>query len=172
MAEYINMITVSAVASTVFLGGWSLFGLGINIPGLSIIFFLIKVAFFLFMFIWLRATLPRIRYDRLMRLGWQMLLPLAALNVVITAVVVALGWPWWVNGIAGLAVVVVVLFAIRQRSVTEGTRFEEDIAKGALVLPSSVRLAKFERPAAAAPASTSEEGEQVQEQDAKAVVRQ
>ncbi|HLI88046.1 MAG TPA: NADH-quinone oxidoreductase subunit NuoH [Ktedonobacteraceae bacterium] len=172
MAEYINMITVSAVASTVFLGGWSLFGLGINIPGLSIIFFLIKVAFFLFMFIWLRATLPRIRYDRLMRLGWQMLLPLAALNVVITAVVVALGWPWWVNGIAGLAVVLVVLFAIRQRSVTEGTRFEEDIAKGALVLPSSVRLAKFERPAAAAPASTSEEGEQVQEQDAKAVVRQ
>src|SRR5579885_1560244 len=172
MAEYINMITVSAVASTVFLGGWSLFGLGINIPGLSIIFFLIKVAFFLFMFIWLRATLPRIRYDRLMRLGWQMLLPLAALNVVITAVVVALGWPWWVNGIAGLAVVVVVLFAIRQRSVTEGTRFEEDIAKGALVLPSSVRLAKFERPAAAAPAAATEEGEQVQEQGAKAVVRQ
>jgi NADH-quinone oxidoreductase subunit H len=171
MAEYINMITVSAVASTIFLGGWSLFGLGINIPGLSIIFFLIKVAFFLFMFIWLRATLPRIRYDRLMRLGWQMLLPLAALNVVITAVVVALGWPWWVNGIVGLAVVVVVLFAIRRRSVTEGTRFEEATAKGALVLPSSVRLAKFERPTTE-PAAMAEEREQVQEQGAKAVVRQ
>ncbi|HEU5226993.1 MAG TPA: NADH-quinone oxidoreductase subunit NuoH, partial [Ktedonobacteraceae bacterium] len=78
MAEYINMITVSAVASTLFLGGWSFFGLE-RIPGLSIIIFLVKVAFFLFLFIWLRATLPRIRYDRLMRLGWQILLPLAVL---------------------------------------------------------------------------------------------
>ncbi|MDQ6659960.1 MAG: NADH-quinone oxidoreductase subunit NuoH, partial [Chloroflexota bacterium] len=89
MAEYINMITVSAVASTLFLGGWSFFGFGLeSIPGLSILIFLIKVAFFLFLFIWLRATLPRIRYDRLMRLGWQVLLPLAVLNVVITATVV------------------------------------------------------------------------------------
>src|SRR5437879_7998821 len=84
MAEYINMITVSAVAATLFLGGWSLFGLE-RIPVLSILIFLVKVAFFLFVFIWLRATLPRIRYDRLMRLGWQLLLPLAVLNVVITA---------------------------------------------------------------------------------------
>src|SRR5438309_10829602 len=89
MAEYINMITVSAVAATLFLGGWSLFGLE-RIPVLSILIFLVKVAFFLFVFIWLRATLPRIRYDRLMRLGWQLLLPLAVLNVVITAIVVAL----------------------------------------------------------------------------------
>jgi NADH-quinone oxidoreductase subunit H len=169
MAEYINMITVSAVAATVFFGGWSLFGLGINIPGLSIIFFLIKVAVFLFMFIWLRATLPRIRYDRLMRLGWQTLLPLAVLNVVITAVVVALGWPWWVNGIVGLAIVVVVLFVIRQRGVTEGTRFEEDRAKGALVLPSSVRLAKFERPAASPMPAAASESAQEQKQGEKAV---
>src|SRR5213080_3997375 len=78
MSEYINMITVSAVAATLFLGGWSLFGLGLeNIPGVSILIFVIKVAFFLFMFIWIRATLPRIRYDRLMRLGWTFLLPLA-----------------------------------------------------------------------------------------------
>src|SRR6266581_1342256 len=106
MAEYINMITVSAVASTLFFGGWSFFGLE-RIPGLSILIFMLKIAVFLFLFIWLRATLPRIRYDRLMRLGWQLLLPLAVLNVVITATVVALGLPWWVCGLAGLAVIVV-----------------------------------------------------------------
>src|SRR5579864_8778346 len=115
MAEYINMITVSAVASTLFLGGWSFFGFGLeNIPVVPIVIFLIKVAIFLFLFIWLRATLPRIRYDRLMRLGWTLLLPLAVLNVVITAIVVALGWPWWVNGLAGLAVIAAVLLYERR----------------------------------------------------------
>jgi NADH-quinone oxidoreductase subunit H len=144
MAEYINMITVSSIAATLFFGGWSFFGLGDNIPGVSIIFFLIKVAVFLFFFIWLRATLPRIRYDRLMRLGWQLLLPLAVLNVVITATVVALDWPWWVNGLAGLAVIVALLVIVRLRGQSEGTRFTE--TKGAPVLPDSVRLVKFERP--------------------------
>lgn len=144
MAEYINMITVSAVAATLFFGGWSLFGLGLeNIPGLSIIIFLIKVAFFLFLFIWLRATLPRIRYDRLMRLGWQLLLPLAVLNVVITAIVVALNWPWWVSGLAGLAVVVAVLLYINRR--TENAQGETRAQSTAsATLPASVRLAKFE----------------------------
>src|SRR5260370_38601740 len=95
MSEYINMITVSAVASTLFFGGWSFFGFGLaRIPGVSILIFLVKVAFFLFLFIWLRATLPRIRYDRLMRFRWQFLLPLALLNLIITATVVALGVPW------------------------------------------------------------------------------
>src|SRR5947208_13333055 len=99
MAEYINMITVSSVAATLFFGGWSFFGLE-RIPGISILVFVVKVAVFLFLFIWLRATLPRIRYDRLMRLGWQLLLPLAVLNVVITAIVAAVGWPWCINGLA------------------------------------------------------------------------
>ena len=141
MAEYINMITVSAVASTLFLGGWSFFGLGLeNIPGLSIIIFLIKVAFFLFLFIWLRATLPRIRYDRLMRLGWQLLLPLAVLNVIITATIVALGLPWWLNGIVGLAIVIVVLLLVRSRTI----RVEQTVTPQGRVLPTSVRLARFE----------------------------
>lgn len=153
MAEYINMITVSAVASTLFLGGWGFFGFGLErIPGVSIIIFLIKIAFFLFFFIWLRATLPRIRYDRLMSLGWQTLLPLAVLNAVITAIVVAFGLPWWINGIVGLAIVVGLLFYIRRQSVVEGTRFtgatlDKHDGKGATkaTLPTSVRLAKFER---------------------------
>jgi len=156
MAEYINMITVSAVASTLFLGGWSFFGFGLErIPGISILIFLVKVACFMFLFIWLRATLPRIRYDRLMRLGWQVLLPLSVLNVVITAIVVALDWPWWVSGIIGLIIVIALLLGIRRQSIVEGTRFTELSEKGAQVLPTSVRLAKFERPAAsAAPTET------------------
>jgi NADH-quinone oxidoreductase subunit H len=145
MAEYINMITVSAVAATLFLGGWSLFGLE-RIPVLSILIFLVKVAFFLFVFIWLRATLPRIRYDRLMRLGWQLLLPLAVLNVVITAASVALGWYWWVNGLIGLAIVIVILALVGRRT-SEIQDVQPDQGTG---LPSSVRLAKFEPIAAQA----------------------
>src|SRR5438067_513671 len=148
MAEYINMITVSAVASTVFLGGWSFFGFGLErIPGLSIIIFLIKVAFFLFFFIWLRATLPRIRYDRLMGLGWQLLLPLAVLNVVITATVVALDWPWWVSGIAGLLIILAVLFYERRKIAEQQKEVIVVEQKGEkkVVIPSSVRLAKFEK---------------------------
>src|SRR5438876_3060048 len=143
MAEYINMITVSAVASTVFLGGWSFFGFGLErIPGLSIIIFLIKVAFFLFFFIWLRATLPRIRYDRLMGLGWQLLLPLAVLNVVITATVVALGLPWWVNGLIGLAIVIAVLLLVRRRTREVHTGVTTQVVT--IPMPATVRLAKFE----------------------------
>lgn len=142
MAEYINMITVSAVASTLFFGGWSFFGFGLErIPGLSILIFLVKVAIFLFLFIWIRATLPRIRYDRLMRLGWTLLLPLAVLNVVITATVVALGWPWWVNGVAGLAIILAILLYERRRNVQAQTYMPEEEK----ALPSSVRLAKFEK---------------------------
>ena len=142
MAEYINMITVSAVASTLFFGGWGFFGFGLErIPGLSILIFLIKVAFFLFMFIWIRATLPRIRYDLLMRLGWTLLLPLAVVNVIITATVVALGWPWWVNGLAGLAVIVAILLYERRRNILAQTVIPEE----KMALPSSVRLAKFEK---------------------------
>ncbi len=153
MAEYINMITVRAVASTLFQGGWGFFGFGLErIPGVSIIIFIIKVALFLFFFIWLRATLPRIRYDRLMHLGWQTLLPLAVLNIIVTAIVVAFGLPWWINGIVGLAVVVGLLLYIQRNSVTEGTRFtgttpDKHDGKGTTkaILPISVRLAKFEK---------------------------
>jgi NADH-quinone oxidoreductase subunit H len=81
MAEYINMITVSAVATTLFLGGWhGPFNL-IDGPW----WFFLKVFLLMCGFIWLRATLPRMRYDRLMRFGWRVLLPLALLNVVLTA---------------------------------------------------------------------------------------
>src|SRR5581483_11833294 len=87
IAEYLNMITVSCIGTLLFLGGWNaLFGLSF-IPG--IVWFLIKVGFFLFIYIWLRATLPRFRYDRLMAFGWKVLLPVATLNLLVTAVVVS-----------------------------------------------------------------------------------
>ena len=91
MAEYANMVTVSAVAATFFLGGWH----GPAIPLLpavisSIIWFVAKVYFFMFCFIWIRATYPRYRYDQLMRLGWKVFLPLAILNIVITGIVVSI----------------------------------------------------------------------------------
>ncbi|HEV8662092.1 MAG TPA: NADH-quinone oxidoreductase subunit NuoH [Candidatus Methylomirabilis sp.] len=79
MAEYANMITASAVATTLFLGGWR----GPFLP--PVVWFVLKVFAFLFLFIWLRATLPRFRYDQLMAFGWKVLLPLALGNVVVTA---------------------------------------------------------------------------------------
>ena len=81
-AEYINMITLSGLAVTLFLGGWS----GPFLPGP--IWFLIKLAVFLVVFIWLRATLPRLRYDQLMTFGWKVLLPVTTANAVVTAALV------------------------------------------------------------------------------------
>ncbi len=82
MAEYINMITLSALAVTLFFGGWH----GPWLPGP--LWFLIKLALFVAVFIWIRASLPRLRYDQLMRLGWKVLLPVATINAVITALLV------------------------------------------------------------------------------------
>jgi len=81
MAEYINMITVSAIATTLFLGGWH----GPLDLADGPWWFFIKVFILMCVFIWLRATLPRLRYDRLMNFGWKVLLPLALLNIVLTA---------------------------------------------------------------------------------------
>lgn len=87
IAEYVNMLTVSCIATLLFFGGWNApFGLT-AVPG--VVWFVLKVAFFMFFYIWLRATLPRLRYDRLMAFGWKVLLPVATLNLVVTAIVVA-----------------------------------------------------------------------------------
>jgi NADH-quinone oxidoreductase subunit H len=88
-AEYINMITVSMLATTLFLGGWN--GPGVaQFPLLGLLYFFAKIAFFLFLYIWLRGTLPRFRFDQLMDFGWKFLLPVAILNIIITATVVFL----------------------------------------------------------------------------------
>ncbi len=88
-AEYMNMIVVSGIATTMFLGGW-LLPFGIHPPGwVDPIVVLAKMMIFITLFIWVRATLPRLRYDQLMSFGWKVLLPLATLNVLVTAIVVA-----------------------------------------------------------------------------------
>ncbi|MDO8547199.1 MAG: NADH-quinone oxidoreductase subunit NuoH [Nitrospirales bacterium] len=93
MAEYANMILVSCIASVLFLGGYHAPYPGTLLPGIlgyfeGIAWFTVKVYGFLFLFFWIRATLPRLRYDQLMRFGWKVLLPLALANIVITSIAV------------------------------------------------------------------------------------
>jgi NADH-quinone oxidoreductase subunit H len=98
MAEYANMVTVSCVATLLFLGGWSSpFGDLLPTPHnvvlsalLPVFWFVIKVFFFLFLYIWVRGTLPRFRYDQLMGFGWKFLLPLAILNILGTSLALTL----------------------------------------------------------------------------------
>ena len=90
MAEYANMITAAALTVTLFFGGWDVplldeGSLGLFGTLLSVLSFLLKMAFFLFLFIWVRWTFPRFRYDQLMRLGWKVMLPLALFNIFLTA---------------------------------------------------------------------------------------
>ncbi len=84
MAEYMNIIIVSSLATTFFLGGWH----GPGPVALGPLWVLLKIFAFLFFFIWVRATLPRLRYDQLMSFGWKVLLPLATLNALVTAIVI------------------------------------------------------------------------------------
>jgi NADH-quinone oxidoreductase subunit H len=93
MAEYSNMITVACLATLLFLGGWHgphSFGPPILQAVLPVFWFVAKIFAFLFLYIWVRGTLPRFRYDQLMAFGWKFLLPLAIANIVITALIVAL----------------------------------------------------------------------------------
>jgi NADH-quinone oxidoreductase subunit H len=90
LAEYVNMFTVSTLAATLFLGGWQ--GPFVDqFPLLGVIYFIGKVFFFLFLYIWLRGTLPRFRFDQLMNFGWKFLLPVAILNIILTTFLSAFG---------------------------------------------------------------------------------
>ncbi len=86
MAEYVNMLTVSLLASVLFLGGWR--GPFVDsFPLLGPLYLLLKVFFFMFLYIWLRGTLPRFRYDQLMNFGWKILLPAALFNILFASVI-------------------------------------------------------------------------------------
>jgi NADH-quinone oxidoreductase subunit H len=94
MAEYTNMVTVACVATLLFFGGWH-GPVPHSLPAIAqslvpVFWFVLKVFLFLFLYIWVRGTLPRFRYDQLMAFGWKVLLPLAILNIVVTSLVVAL----------------------------------------------------------------------------------
>jgi len=92
MAEYANMVTVACLATLLFFGGWlgPVLGPPILQMVLPVIWFCLKVFFFMFLYVWVRWTLPRFRYDQLMAFGWKVLLPLAVANIVVTSLVVAL----------------------------------------------------------------------------------
>ncbi|MEW5808822.1 MAG: NADH-quinone oxidoreductase subunit NuoH [Actinomycetota bacterium] len=114
LAEYVNMTTVSALATTLFLGGWhapwplSLWD-GANTGWWPLLWFTAKVWVFLFVFMWLRATLPRLRYDQFMALGWKILIPVSLAWIMVVAVTRSLGeegLPTWVTALIGLGAVV------------------------------------------------------------------
>jgi NADH-quinone oxidoreductase subunit H len=92
MAEYANMVTVACLASLLFLGGWNgpVFGPRVLQYVLPVFWFALRVLFFLFLYVWVRGTLPRFRYDQLMGFTWKVLLPLSLANILITSLVVAL----------------------------------------------------------------------------------
>lgn len=123
LAEYINMATVSALATTLFLGGWQAPWPISQISGANsgwwpLLWFVVKMWCFLFVFIWLRTTLPRLRYDQFMKLGWKVLIPFALAWVLVVAVIVEAtrGLDSWAAALilaaAGLVVTAVLLWAI------------------------------------------------------------
>lgn len=92
-AEYINMVTVASIATTMFLGGWRIPFVENYTGGWEFVAplaFVLKVVIFMFGFVWLRASLPRLKYNRLMHFGWQVLIPIAIVNLVVTSIFVAL----------------------------------------------------------------------------------
>lgn len=121
LAEYINMVTVSALSATLFLGGWHApWGLhylwaGCNSGWWPVLWFVIKVVISIFFFIWLRGTLPRMRYDQFMHLGWKVLIPINLVWILAVATVRVLndrGWPAWKSTLVVLVpFIVIVLIA-------------------------------------------------------------
>ena len=169
LAEYVNMVTVSAMATTLFLGGgswpWPLSFLNGN-GWLQMLAFLIKTFLFLFVFIWLRGTLPRLRYDQFMRLGWKVLVPGSLLWITlifavrtyrnsgggsVTAVLVAVG--------IGVVVLLAVAFLVPDREVPQeaGVELASDypVPPLDLVVPTSTRARERTRAVAGTRGSTS-----------------
>lgn len=120
LAEYVNMTTVSALASTMFLGGWHApfpFNMidGANSGWWPLLWFTAKVWTFMFLYFWLRATLPRLRYDQFMALGWKVLIPVSLVWIMVVAVTHSLrehGYHNWATGLVTTAVVVVAVLAV------------------------------------------------------------
>lgn len=136
LAEYINMVTVSALATTLFLGGWhapwpiSIWD-GANSGWWPVLWFVAKVWAFLFVFIWLRGTLPRLRYDQFMNLGWKVLIPVAIAWVMVVATVRVLrneGYELrWIVLVGGGAIVALALLALLWRRLVAARAAPSDV---------------------------------------------
>ena len=143
LAEYVNMATVSALAATLFLGGWrapwpiSLWD-GANTGWLPLLWFIAKVWLFLFVFMWLRATLPRLRYDQFMALGWKLLIPVSLAWILVVAVLRTAGIDGVIPNLLAAAVLlaaVVSVNALRRRRVRRRTPPQARPAGGSFPIP-------------------------------------
>jgi len=145
LAEYINMATVSALATTLFLGGWHApWGLIHIWPGADegywpVLWFFGKVLFFIFVFIWLRGSLPRLRYDQFMAFGWKRLIPIALLWIVAVATIRSISLDggidrqYLLGGIGVLAVLFLVLFFVGETDEEEPAPVDDGTADGSPV---------------------------------------
>src|SRR5690606_20414847 len=139
LAEYVHMVTVSALAATLFLGGWrapapiSTYWEGANHGWWPMLWFILKVNLMLFLFVWLRGTLPRVRYDQFMKLGWKVLIPVSLVWLMLVATVRALrneghdfaDVAMWVAGAALVLLVLSFVYdAVRERKDREETEKE------------------------------------------------
>ena len=160
LAEYINMVTVSALAVTLFLGGWK------PLPGLShfgwansgwfpLVWFASKVMVFIFVFIWLRGTLPRMRYDQFMKLGWKVLVPFSLVWLLVVAFIRVLfdagtvdRTPFYIGGGAVLGVVLVYLVVdprrgARELAAVERREHEDSLAEESFPTPSADEIRRL-----------------------------
>ena len=146
LAEYVNMVTVSAVATTLFLGGWrapwpvTTFWDGANHGWWPMLWFVIKVNLLLFGFIWLRGTLPRVRYDQFMKLGWKVLIPISMVWLMLVAAVRAMrnenyDFTRIVLYVAGVVVVLLLLSLVVDVFRDRGEKREEGEGGGPLAPP-------------------------------------
>jgi NADH-quinone oxidoreductase subunit H len=128
LAEYVNMVTVSALATTLFLGGWKApwplggpIWAGANHGYWPVLWFLVKVMLFVFVFIWLRGTLPRLRYDQFMRFGWKVLIPASLVWIVVVAAIRlvnvegGLNRTWMIVALVVIGVLCVAAFFVGER---------------------------------------------------------
>ena len=139
LAEYINMVTVSALATTLFLGGWrapwplSLWA-GANQGWWPLLWWLVKVEIFIFIFIWLRGTLPRLRYDQFMKFGWKVLIPISILWIIVVSIARLLRNDTTVNTqqlLISLAAVIVLVLIVSWVSGVRADRKEKAAAEAA-----------------------------------------
>ncbi|MBU9764150.1 NADH-quinone oxidoreductase subunit NuoH [Mycobacterium sp. TNTM28] len=145
LAEYVNMTTVSALATTMFLGGWHApfpFNLidGANSGWWPLLWFVAKVWTFMFLYFWLRATLPRLRYDQFMALGWKVLIPVSLVWIMVVAVTHSLrqhGYHNWATGLVTTAVLVVAVLAVALWKALRGSTIQPipDQSVGAYPVP-------------------------------------